>query len=61
VEVKERGAEFLRSTVADLAQLRYLGRGPKCIQVGRKVLYRWSDVADWLNSNTMQRTDYPHG
>jgi Helix-turn-helix domain len=54
-------AEYLRSSVNTLAQLRYMGRGPKFIKVGRKVLYRWSDVADWLDRNTMQRTDDPRG
>jgi hypothetical protein len=53
-------AEYLRSSVARLAQLRYVGGGPKFIKVGRKVLYRWSDVSDWLDHNTMQRTDGPH-
>ncbi|ORB68945.1 DNA-binding protein [Mycolicibacterium tusciae] len=54
-------AEYLRTTVANLAQLRYTGRGPKFIKVGRRVLYRWSDIADWLDGNTLQRTDDPHG
>jgi hypothetical protein len=54
-------AGYLHSTVANLAQLRYLGRGPKFIKVGRKVLYRWSDVADWLDRNTIQRTDDSRG
>jgi hypothetical protein len=54
-------ADYLHTTVAQLAQFRYMGRGPVFIKVGRKVLYRWSDVADWLDRNTMQRTDDPHG
>jgi hypothetical protein len=54
-------AKYLHSTVDNLAQLRYIGRGPKFIKVGRKVLYRWSDVTDWLDRNTMQRTDGPRG
>lgn len=53
-------AEYLRSSVDRLAQLRYMGRGHKFIKVGRKVLYRWSDVAEWLDRNTLQRTDDPH-
>lgn len=52
-------AEYLRSSVANLAQLRFQGRGPKFIKAGRRVLYRWSDVSDWLDRNTMQRTDDP--
>lgn len=54
-------AEYLHSSVANLAQLRYTGRGREYIKVGRRVLYRWSDVADWLSRNMMQRTDDPRG
>jgi hypothetical protein len=54
-------AEYLHTTVANLAQLRYNGRGPKFIKAGRRILYRWYDVADWLDRNTMQQTDEPHG
>ncbi|MGD9620627.1 MAG: helix-turn-helix transcriptional regulator [Mycolicibacterium sp.] len=46
-------AEYLRCSVPTLAQLRYMGTGPKFIKVGRKVLYRWSGVTDWLDRNTM--------
>jgi len=53
-------AEYLRTSVGRLAHLRYMGRGPKFIKVGRKVLYRWSDVSKWLDRNTLQRTDDPH-
>lgn len=52
-------AQYLHTTTASLAQDRYKGTGPKFIKQGRKVLYRWSDVADWLNQNTFQRTDEP--
>lgn len=51
-------AELLHTSEAGLAQLRYRGTGPKFVKVGgRKVLYRWSDVHEYLNANTMQRTD----
>jgi predicted DNA-binding transcriptional regulator AlpA len=53
-------AEYLHTSVAQLAQFRYLGKGPKFVKVGRRVLYRWSDVAEWLERNTLQRTDDPH-
>jgi predicted DNA-binding transcriptional regulator AlpA len=52
-------AEYLHTTVDSLAQKRYLGTGPKFIKVGHKVLYRWSDVLEWLQQNTRQRTDDP--
>jgi hypothetical protein len=50
-------ANYLHTTVDALAQKRYLGNGPKFIKMGRKVLYRWSDVLEWLDQNTIQRTD----
>jgi hypothetical protein len=50
-------AEYLRTTTAALAQDRYKGTGPKFIKRGRRVLYRWSDVLEWLDRNTIKRTD----
>jgi hypothetical protein len=51
-------AAYLHTSEAGLAQLRYRGIGPKFIKVGpRKVIYRWSDVQDYLDANTLQRTD----
>jgi hypothetical protein len=52
-------AEYLHTTTASLAQDRYRGTGPRFIKRGRRVLYRWSDVVDWLDRNTFQRTDDP--
>ena len=52
-------AQYLHSTTASLAQDRYKGTGPKFIKHGRRVLYRWSDVLEWLDRNTIQRTDDP--
>jgi hypothetical protein len=52
-------AEYLRTTTAALAQDRYKGTGPKFIKHGSRVLYRWSDVLEWLDRNTIQRTDDP--
>jgi hypothetical protein len=50
-------AEHLHTTTAALAQDRYKGTGPKFIKHGSRVLYRWSDVLEWLDHNTFQRTD----
>lgn len=53
-------ADYLHTTVASLAQMRYRGTGPKFVRVGpRKVLYRWADVHAYLDANTCQRTDDP--
>ncbi|KHO18653.1 helix-turn-helix transcriptional regulator [Mycolicibacterium setense] len=55
-------AAYLHTTEAGLAQLRYRGAGPKFIKIGpKKVIYRWSDVQEYLDANTMQRTDDPRG
>ena len=52
-------AEYLHTTTASLAQDRYPGTGPKYIKRGSRVLHRWSDVLEWLERNTFQRTDDP--
>lgn len=49
-------AEYLHTTPARLAQMRYLGTGPKFVKIVRRVLYRWSDVHTWLQENTHQQT-----
>ena len=55
-------AAYLHTTEAGLAQMRYRGVGPKFVKVGpRKVIYRWSDIQDYLDENTCQRTDDPRG
>lgn len=54
-------APVLHTTEAGLAQMRYRGTGPKFVKRGRRVLYRWSDVRDYLEVNTHQRTDDPRG
>jgi hypothetical protein len=50
-------AKYLYTTEAALAQMRYMGTGPKFIKAGHRVLYRWADVLEWLDNNTIQRTD----
>jgi predicted DNA-binding transcriptional regulator AlpA len=52
-------AQYLHTTTASLAQDRYKGTGPRFIKRGRRVLYRRSDVLEWLDRNTIQRTDDP--
>lgn len=55
-------AAYLHTTESGLAQMRYRGIGPKFVKVGpRKVIYRWSDVQDYLDQNTCRRTDDPRG
>jgi hypothetical protein len=59
--VPKQVAEALHTSEAGLAQMRYRGVGPKFVKVGRRVLYRWSDVYAYLDANTVQRTDDPRG
>ena len=44
-------AGALYTTEAGLAQMRYRGTGPRFVKVGHRVLYRWSDVYDYLEKN----------
>jgi hypothetical protein len=46
-------ADALHTTVAALSQDRYLNRGVPYIKHGRRVLYRWSDVRQYLEANTV--------
>lgn len=46
-------ASALHTTIAALSQDRYLGQGVPYIKHGRKVLYRWTDVRDYLAANTV--------
>ena len=57
----EEVAKALGMSDAALAQTRYRGTGPKFVKRGRRVLYRWSDVRDYLDANTCQRTDDVRG
>uniref|UniRef100_A0A6J5ZXQ3 Unannotated protein n=1 Tax=freshwater metagenome TaxID=449393 RepID=A0A6J5ZXQ3_9ZZZZ len=51
-------AEALHTTEAGLAQMRYRGDGPVFARVGRRrVLYRWLDVAKWVEESLHIRTD----
>jgi len=50
-------AAYVHTTPEALAQKRYLGTGPKFVKLGRRVFYKWDDVYEWINQNTMQRTD----
>lgn len=51
-------ASFAGLTVGQVAQLRYLGHGPRFIRVtGRQIRYRWEDIEAWLDSQTFSRSD----
>lgn len=46
-------AELMHTTVEKLAQDRYLHRGIPYVKHGRRVLYRWTDVTNYLEANTV--------
>lgn len=49
-------ADVLNTSLMGLAQMRYRGTGPKFIKRGSRVLYRWSDVSDYFDCRTRERT-----
>jgi hypothetical protein len=49
-------AVFTGLAVATLAKLRCLGGGPAYLKLGRKVVYRRADLADWLGARRVANT-----
>lgn len=47
-------ATYLKSTEKTLEYWRVKEIGPKFVKVGHAVRYRWSDVDEWLESNTVE-------
>lgn len=45
-------ADYRGTTVAVLGQERHKGTGPRFIRDGRRIRYRASDIAAWLDANT---------
>lgn len=55
-------AKALHTTPASLAQMRFRGDGPPFVRAGRRrVLYRWSDVEQWIAESLYTRTDQALG
>lgn len=51
-------ARYAGISIGQVAQLRYLGTGPRFIRVtGRQIRYRWEDIEDWLEAQTFSRSD----
>lgn len=42
-----------------LEQWRWLGKGPKFLKIGARVLYREADVEDWEAAQVCQNTSGP--
>ena len=50
-------AERFGITTAALAQMRYMGTGPRFIKLsGKQVRYRESEIQAWLDQQTRDRT-----
>jgi hypothetical protein len=49
-------ADFTGLAVATLAKLRCVGGGPAYLKLGRKVLYRRSDLVEWLHARRVANT-----
>jgi hypothetical protein len=49
-------AGFTGLAVATLAKLRCIGGGPEYLKLGRKVVYRRSDLANWLDARRVANT-----
>jgi predicted DNA-binding transcriptional regulator AlpA len=47
-------AAIVRAPVATPRYWRHLGTGPRCFRVGRRVLYRTSDVHEWINAQAAE-------
>jgi hypothetical protein len=52
----EAAAALTGLAASTLAKLRCVGGGPPFIKLGRKVLYRRADLADWLNARRVANT-----
>lgn len=47
----DQAAEYLSTTPARLANMRYLGEGPKYVRIGRSVRYRLTDLDEFIAAN----------
>jgi Helix-turn-helix domain len=56
--VIEAGA-YAGLSVAYLNKLRQVGGGPPFLKIGSRVLYRLSDLNDWLTSHRRKTTSDP--
>lgn len=52
-------ASYLRTTEASLAQARYRGTGVPFVKVGRRVMYRWTDVDNYLKARLVVCSERP--
>jgi predicted DNA-binding transcriptional regulator AlpA len=48
-------AHLVRAPVATLRYWRHLGNGPRSFRIGRRVVYRRTDVNEWIDAQ-LERT-----
>ena len=53
---QREAAIALRLSERTLERARTTGLGPKFVKAGRRVLYRQSDLDDWIAANVMAST-----
>ena len=52
----QAAARFTGVAVATLAKMRCMGGGPLFLKLGRRVVYRRSDLIAWLNARRVANT-----
>ena len=52
----QTAARFTGIAVATLAKMRCIGGGPLFVKLGRRVVYRRSDVIAWLDARRVKNT-----
>ena len=55
----DEGAKYLRLSPRTLERYRVTGEGPRFLKVGRRVLYRQSDLDEWLKNKSRRSTSDP--
>ena len=54
--IQTEAAEILRVSPRTLERLRVTGEGPRFVKIGRRVLYRASDLEAWADTHTFGST-----
>jgi excisionase family DNA binding protein len=50
----DEAADYLRLSVRQLQQWRYIGSGPRYTKAGRAVRYRRADLDAWLDASVVE-------
>ena len=55
----EEAARYPRLSPRTLERYRVTGEGPRFLKIGRRVLYRQSDLDEWLKNKSRRSTSDP--